>query len=432
MPDSATLPAWRVYITDSVLVALIDIALVNNQEYKIVQQELQINAMEVKRRKAEYKPFVSLLGGIGTEKQGEYTRNGALEKQLKVKEHEPFPEPLNDFRMEMSAQWELDIWQRLRNQKRAAVNRYLASQEGRNFMLTNLIAEISEAYYRLLMLDNLFITIEENIELQRGALKTIIQEKEAAKVTQLAVNRFEAQLLNTENRAYLIKQSIVEAENRLNLLVGRLPTVIIRRSTALFEESNVALSSGIPSGLLIQRPDIRQSEFELMASKLDVKAARARFYPSITLRAGIGYQAFNSRYLLNPQSLLYHSIGDLAAPLINRAAIKAEYGMAKAAQLQALYRYEQRVMNAFVEVINNLNKIDNYGKALLKKEQEVKVLSQSVSVANNLFVAARADYLEVLLTQREALEARLELIELRSEWLNSRIGLYRSLGGGWK
>ncbi len=133
---------------------MIDTALSRNQELNITLQEIEISKNEIRARKGEYLPFVGLRAGAGVEKVGEYTRNGAVEKNLEVKEGKAFPEPLGDYMVGVYANWELDIWKKLRNAKKGAALRYLATVEGKNFMVTNLIAEIAESYYELMALDN--------------------------------------------------------------------------------------------------------------------------------------------------------------------------------------------------------------------------------------------------------------------------------------
>ncbi|MDX5417700.1 MAG: TolC family protein, partial [Hymenobacteraceae bacterium] len=168
------------------------------------------------------------------------------------------------------------------------------------------------------------------------------------------------------------------------------------------------------------------------AAKLDIQVAKAMFYPSVGIMAGIGYQAFNPGFLLNPESLLYTLAGDLAAPLVNRNAIKANYYSANARQLQAVFNYERTILNAYIEVVNQLSRIDNLEKSYDLKFREVEALNQSVTISKDLFASARADYMEVLLTQREALEARFELIETKKEQMSALVNVYRALGGGWQ
>jgi outer membrane protein, multidrug efflux system len=423
---------WRKYFTDPYLIAIIDTALINNQELNIIFQEIEIGKNEVRARKGEYLPFVGVRGSAGLEKVGAYTRPGAVEENLEIKSGTKFPEPLPDFMVGVYASWELDVWKKLRNAKKSAVSKYLASVEGKNFMVTNLVAEIANAYYELMALDNLLEIVKNNIEIQTNVFNIIVQQKQAAKVTQLAVNRFEAQLLNTKNLQYDILQKVIEVENRINFLAGRFPQPILRSSATL---RNIAIDSvyiGIPLQLLENRPDVRQAELELTASKLNVSVAKANFYPTFRIQSGAGFQAFNPAFLVRPESILYSLAGDLVAPLINRNAIKATYYTANAKQVQSVYNYERIVLSAYIDVVNQLSKVDNYKKSYDTKLQEVNLLTQSITISNSLFNSARADYMEVLLTQRDALESTVELIEIKLKQMNAKVNIYKALGGGWK
>lgn len=432
--DTASLAqiSWKEYFNDENLVRLIEEALQNNQELNIVMQEIEISRNEIRARKGEYLPFAGLRAGGGIDKVGRYTRFGAVEEGLEIMPEKHFPEPFSDLMTGFAASWELDVWKKLRNAKKAAVMKYLSTTEGKNFLVTNLVAEIAYSYYELMALDNLLEIIRQNIEIQNNAYQIVKREKENAKVSQLAVNRFEAQLLNTQNLQYAIRQRITETENRINFLLGRTPRPIARNSQAFFSVSIDSIRTGIPSQLLSNRPDIRQAEWELQAARLNVEVAKANFYPAFRITAGAGFQAFSAAYLFSPKSAIYSLAGDAVAPLINRNALKAMYFNANAQQIQALYRYGQTVLNGYMEVLNQLAKADNYGKSYEIKQREVDILKQSVDIANSLFRSARADYMEVLLTQREVLDQRLELVEIKSKVLESKVGLYRALGGGWR
>lgn len=423
---------WRTYFADKNLIALIDTALKNNQELNITMQEIMIARNEVRAKKGDYLPFGGISAGAGVDKVGEYTRDGAVEHNLSIREHQKFPEPLADYRIGAFFSWELDIWKKLRNAKNAAAKRYLASVEGKNFALTNLISEIANDYYELVTLDNQLDIIQKNIVIQQNALDIIKQQKDAARVSQLAVNRFNAQLLNTQGLQYAVKQQIVEKENHINFLVGRFPQPVQRNMAAI--DSNVfdSIAAGIPSQLLFNRPDIRQAEQDLAANKLDVKVARASFYPSIKLNAQVGFQAFNPAVWFNPSSLIYSVLGDVMAPLFNWNQLRANLNSAKSKQMQAVYKYEQSILKAHIEVVNQLSGIDNYTKSYQTKANEVDILNQSITISDNLFKNARADYGEVLLTQREALESKMQLIEIKQKQLSAQINIYKALGGGWR
>ncbi|QSE98205.1 TolC family protein [Fulvivirga lutea] len=424
--------SWRTYFDDPLLAGLIDEALVNNQELNIVLQEVEMTRNEVKARKGEYLPFVDIGAGGGVDKVGRYTRNGALEATTEIKPGKEFPEPLGDMYLGAYASWEIDVWKKLRNAKAATYKRYLASMEGRNFLVTNLIAEIASNYYELLALNKQLDIVKQNIQIQSDALTVVKLQKESARVTELAVKRFEAQVAKTKSLQFEIQQNIIEVENEINFLVGRYPQRITINVDNFDELSPDGIRYGLPAQLLDNRPDIRQAELELQASKLDIKSAKAKFYPSVGLQAGIGFQAFNPSYFVKtPESLMYALVGDLASPLINRNAIKAEYQNANARQIQAIIRYEQTILNAYIEVVNQLSNVENLQNSYDLIVSQVQALEESVIISNNLFRSARADYMEVLLTQREALESRFDLIETKMQQMQARVNIYRALGGGW-
>lgn len=432
--DTATLAAqsWRQYFSDGDLMSIIDSALRRNQELVILEQEMAIRRNEVRARKGEYLPFLSMGSAAGLERTPRYTRNGAVEEGLPVKGSRAFPDPLGDVQLGAALSWEVDVWKKLRNARQAAAFRYLNSVEGKRFAVTRLVAEVAASYYEWQGLYTTLGIIDQNISLQSNALEGVRQQKESAKVTQLAVNRFEAQLLHTRALQYEVKQKMTEAENRLRFLSGNPALVLKPLSVAFSTLSPGTGQAGVPAQLLRNRPDIRQAEFALKAAQLDVKSARAAFLPSVRITAGLGLQAFNPVFLLNPASLAAQAAGDLVAPLVNRNAISAAYLSANAQQVQTAVAYEQRILNAYVEVLNEVARLDNFTRNYQTKEQEVEILLNSVSIANSLFNSARADYIEVLTTQREALEAKLDLVDIKLKQMEAKVNLYRALGGGWQ
>ncbi len=423
---------WKDYFNDENLITLIDSALKNNQELNVLLQEIEINKNEVKARKGEYLPFVNFGAKADVDKAGRFTRIGALEHEIDLKPGKEFPEPMSNQAVGLYSTLEIDVWKKLRNAKKSAMMNYLASVDGKNFMQSKLVAEIAQTYYELIALDNQLEILEKNIEIQTNALEVVKLQKAASGVNQLAVNRFEAQLLNTKGKQFEINQKIIEKENRMKFLVGNVDIKIARRKMDYSTFNLLKLSAGIPIQLLENRLDVRKAEYELAAAKLNVKVARSNFYPSIGLKAGLGYEAFKPSYILHPESMMYGLGADLFAPLLNRNAIKAMYRNANAEQVKALLNYNQTLINAYLEVSTNMQKISNYASSIDLKSKEVKLLIESIDISNNLFNSARADYMEVLLTQREALESKMELIEMKSNQVNAAITMYQALGGGWK
>ncbi|MGY4385296.1 multidrug efflux system outer membrane protein [Pedobacter sp. UYP24] len=424
---------WRNFFTDKNLVTLIDTALKNNQELMITMQEIEIAKNEIQSRKGALFPKVGLKAGAGVEKVGRYTSQGAGDASTQVAPGQEFPDPLGDFTIAAYANWEVDIWKKLRNAKKAMITRYLSTVEGKNFATTNLIAEVANSYYELQALDNQLLIVKQNIGLQKNALEIVKVQKEAARTTELAVQKFQAEVLRSQSLEFEIMQNVKETENRINFLLGRYPQDIQRDKAEFLNVTPALVQSGIPSQLLANRPDIKQAELDLIAAKLDVKVARAEFYPSLDISAAAGFQAFNPTFLFRtPESLLYSLAGDIAAPLINRNGIKAEFKNANARQLQAMYNYEKVILNAYMEVSTELSNVSNLQKSYDLKSKQVAALNKAIDVSNDLFKSARVDYFEVLMTQRDALDSKLELIETRKAQLTAATNVYRNLGGGWK
>ncbi len=424
--------SWREYFKDPVLVSLIGTALENNQELNILLQEINVSKSEVRARKGAIFPFLRLGAGGGLEKTSLFTRDGVVEDNHPIEPGKAFPEPLPDFTFAADFDWEVDIWRKLRNERDAAVLRYLATQEGRNFMVTNLVAEMAESYYELLALDNQLIILNAMIENQQNALKAVRLQKDAAKVTELAVKRFEAEVAKNQSRLYNIQQQITVTENKLNYLAGRYPQPIRRKSGNFDRLALSAVHAGLPAELLRNRPDVRQAELELAATGLEVKAAGARFYPSLNISAALGLQSFSMDSVLStPESMIYKAAGEMVAPLVNRSAIKAAFASANARQVAAIYEYQQAVLKAYIDVVNQLAQIRNLNRSFSLKKQQVQALADANSVVGQLFNSARADYTEVLLTQRDALESREDLIELKQQQLTAFVKAYKALGGGY-
>lgn len=427
--NSAAIP-FKSFSTDPYLQTLIDSALANNQELNIILQDINISKNEIRARKGDYLPFLNIGGGAGIERSGRYTRLGAVDASTDIQENKPIPDPLPNFMIGANASWEIDIWRKLRNLKKAAMLRYLATAEGKNFTVTHIVADIANDYYELITLDIQLDILKNNIEIQKNALEIVKQLKNAAKVTELAVRRFEAEVAKNQSRQFYILQDITETENRINFLVGRFPQPVTRNA-ASFNSITPTVNVGIPSQLLQNRTDVRRAEQQLAAAKLDVKAAKANFYPTLRITGGIGYQAFDPKFLLNPKSLIYSIGGDLIAPLINRNAIKAYYYSANARQIQSIYNYERTVLNAYIEVANQLANIENLNNSYNLITTQVQALTRSIDISTGLFQSARADYMEVLLTQRDALESKFDLVETKKKQMHAMINIYQALGGGW-
>jgi NodT family efflux transporter outer membrane factor (OMF) lipoprotein len=420
------------FFHDPILTHLICQGLAGNRELKVLEEEVQIARAEILARRGAYLPFVSFGSGVGVDKPSLFTPLGAAEDQLEYFPGKHFPEPLPNFQLGLNFLWQLDIWRELRNARDAATQRYLAATERRNYFVTRLVAELAENYYGLLALDKRLETLDKIIELQVQSQKLATSRKEAGRGTELAVQRFKAEVRKNQSEKLIVKQEIVQVENRINFLVNRLPQPVERMSVEFFDLNIHTLSLGVPAQLLQNRADIRQAERELVAAGLDVQVARAHFFPRLDITASVGYQAFNPKYLFDmPDALIYNAAGNLVAPLINKKAIQAEYLSANARQLESVYNYQRVILNAFTEVINRVSKVENYSQSIEIKKQQLEALEASVAAASNLFQNARVEYVEVLLAQRDLMDTRTVLIETKREQLSAIVNTYQALGGGW-
>ena len=430
--SAAALPVESIF-QDPNLLALVEEALRKNQELDILQLEVTIANAEVMARTGEYQPKVGIGAGAGLERVGRYTSQGASDAADEITPGREVPEDLPRYRLGFSATWEVDLWGRLRDATKAAILRASATIEGRNYVVTRLVAEIARSYYELLALDSQLRVLERNIEIQNQALEVVRAQKAAAQVTELAVQRFEAEVLHNRSRVFEVRQQLVETENRINVILGRFPQPIVRSSEGFLELAPAVLVTGLPAQLLANRPDLRQAELQLLASDLDVSVARARYYPSLTIDAAVGVEAFElSRMSTWPTSIFYDVFGGLSAPLLNRKAITASYIEASAMKMQAVLNFEKTLRSAFAEAANQVAMIENLGKKYELKAQQVTLLGQAIEVSNQLFASARADYMEVLLTRRDALESQLALIETKKLQLGAVVNMYQALGGGWR
>lgn len=427
---------WREYFEDSVLVALIDEGLKSNFDLKNSYQKIEMLRANTLFSKGALLPNLGFASSLGRRRFGKYTMDGVGNFDTgfspNISSDQFIPEHLPDYYGGLQTSWEIDFRGKLKNKKKAAQANYLASIEGKNWIVTNLVSEIAIAYYELLALDYELQVVQETSILQKQAFEIVLLQKEAGKANELAVQQFEAQYLYSKGLEIDLQQQVIENENIINFLLGRFPQKVNRNLAAFNNSIPVKIFSGIPSELLQNRPDIRQAEQGLIASKADVKAAKAAFYPSFSINATLGLQSFNSRYIISPESMMYNLLGGLAVPLLNRSAIKADFNYANAAQQQALFNYQKNVLQAYIEVYNQVAKLENSNKLYQIKKQEVELLNSSIQTSSELFATGRATYYEIIFSQKNALNSSIQLMEVKKNQFYATINLYKALGGGWK
>lgn len=428
---------WKNYFSDPKLKSLISSALSNNQDNQMALERIKANRAAMQSAKAGLLPAISGVAGTSQRKFGDYTMDGIGNFDTNFSENLPedkkIPDPYTDFIVGANFEWELDVWGKLRNKKRAAMARYLASEEMSKAVQTWLISEVASNYYQLLAIDTEIQTLHKNIELQELALNLIAELKEGGKANQLAVDQFEALVLNTKAKLQAKVREQKTTEYSLTRLVGTLEIPAERSDLDSAVERPRVREIGLPAQMIQFRPDIQEAELLLQASKFDVKAAKAAFYPSLNLFGMAGLNAFDfGKLFFYPASSVYQMGAGLTAPIFNRREIQAAYQIANADQQVALLEYEKRTLNAYLEVLDLINQINTLENQLKLKQYEVAVQQRSIETSNTLFSVGFANYLEVINAQSRALESAMELADLKASRLKANVQLFRALGGGWE
>ena len=430
---ATVLHSWKNFFTDTNLISLVNTGLTYNQDLQAAMQRLQSAQAEVLLQKGLLLPTVGASVASSLKKFGLYTMDGAGNIVTEMTPGKLIPINLPDYFMGIQTSWEIDVWGKLKNRKKAAVARYMASVEGKNLLTTQIVSAIAASYYELLAIDHTIKIIDETILLQEKAYELVKAQKEFAASNELAVKQFESRLLNLRGFRVDLQQQTRQVENALHILTGTLPGEIKREQQFFESRFPAMISTGVPSALLQNRPDIRQAEWNVLATNAELQAVRSAFYPSVAINGSFGFQAFKPDLLLRtPESMAYGLLGGLTAPLINRTALKANFQKANAGQLEAYYQYQKTILTGYVEVYNEMLRVKNLEQVFELKNKEVTSLSQSIDIAELLFKAGRATYLEVLLTQQNALQAKLELVETKKKQLQTTVNLYKTLGGGWQ
>ncbi|RZK41377.1 MAG: TolC family protein [Pedobacter sp.] len=425
--------SWKAIFTQGDLDTLIAIALRENFDLKSGTQQVIIAGANLKLSRAALFPTLSANVSSGLDRFGRYTMTGVgnydtnLSPNINDKQRTPTPTP--DYFAGFRSSWEIDVWGKLSKRKESAYQRYLASTEGLKWYQTQLTCQVAELYYELVALDKRLSILKNNIVLQDRGLEVVEAQMAGGRATALAVSQFKAQRTATQGKQFEIRQAIQRVENNLNMLLGRYPVKIARDTLAISSALPMQVYTGLPANVILNRPDVKQAEAQLKATKADVIAARKAFLPNLTLDAYAGYNSFKFPLLFSPGSLAAGFLGGLTAPVLNRASLKNASLIANANQLDAYFQYQKSLINGYQEITTQLSALNNYKQAYSYKTKEVEELKRAVSSANDLYLAGYASYLEVIVAQSSVLNAEMEQVDLKQASYTSLIALYRALGG---
>ncbi|MBO9634643.1 MAG: efflux transporter outer membrane subunit [Chitinophagaceae bacterium] len=433
-PDLGPL-VFKELFPDQQLIQLIDSALTNNADLNIAYQRIIVAHAQLANRRRALFPSVDARIAASADRYGDYTLNGVgnfdtnlspnIDKDQKIPER-----PTTDMFIGLQSSWEIDLWGKLAALRKAAASDLLAQEQARRVLVTGIVSVIAAGYFELISLDAELDIVQRNIKLQEEAVEIVKAQKAGGRATELAVQQFEAQLLNTKAIQHQLIQQRIGTENQLNAVAGMYSQEIPRATT--LPASIPVVQAGLPSALLLNRPDIMQAEYQLQSAALNVKAARAAFFPSLTIHPYIALNAFTPSLLFNGGSIAWGAAGSLTAPLLNRRQIKTDLIAANATNKEQVYHYQQKLIEAYNEVSTNISAVQQAQFAFGLKEKEVKELQLAVQTARELYLTGYANYLEVITAQKNMLEAELQSTHQKNSIFTSLIKLYASLGGGWE
>ena len=425
-PDSnlASKP-WREFFSDTILIKLLDQALKNNFDLQLAIKRVDIYQSFAKQARLAWLPALQLQASASTVNPSQNSLNGISLSSFLGANH------IEDYTLGANLSWEIDVWGKIRRRKEAALADYLESYEARNAVKTGVISQVADAYYNLLMMDAQLVIAQRNVQLTDSIVRIIELEKTAGEVTSLAVEQAEAQNQTSELLVQQLEQAITLQENALQLLSGEWPGGVVRNNVLYTLVTDDSFSTGIPAALLRFRPDVRASEQSLIAANARVGVAQAELYPSLSLSASGGLNAYlSSEWFTAPASLFGIVAGNITQPLFQRRALKTRLEVAKAEREQRVIEFRRSVTVAVHDVTNALVRLNKLQAQQQIASVRVRTLEQAVNNAQLLFASGLADYLEVITAQRSALDAELEKAIITRQQLSAHVELYRSLGGG--
>ncbi|AFD08945.1 efflux transporter outer membrane subunit [Solitalea canadensis] len=418
---------WRTLFKDEELVSLIDSAIHNNINLQLAVKNIESAERLLSQAKMGNIPELSAQIAASITRPSDNSLNGISAGQFLGSKY------VKDYQATLNLSWEADIWGKIRSQKESALATYLQSQEAAKAVQTQVVAAVAQGYYNLLMLDEQLRIAKNNVELNDSTLFIIRLQRDAGQATTLAVQQAEAQRLNSAILIPQLEQSIAIQENALSFLTGEMPKVITRRQNLYRVDLPTEYNSGVPALLLSNRPDVKSSELALVSANARVGVTKAALYPSLTITATGGLNAFEASNWFNiPGSLFATAAGSVAQPIFMRKQLRTQYELAKIDRDRFALDFRQSVLIAVGEVSDALVRIDKIQEQETIERTRVDTLKSAIVNAKLLFNSGMADYLEVLIAQGSALQGELNLADIQRQRLALAVELYRSLGGGWK
>ncbi len=396
--------SWKELFTDQYLVDWIDTALCRNTDLCIAQYKVEQAAATLKASRLAFLP------SVGVNVDGAVGNNSS-----------------DRFQIAPAASWEIDIFGKQHNLKKGAEAAYYASDAYRQAVRTSLISAVANGYYTLLMLDEQLGISERTLKTWDENIRVLQALKRAGRTNEAAVLQARANRMKVENSAITLRQQISAQENAIRSLLLD-PVANMARGKFANQNFPDSLSEGIPVNLLSNRPDVKEAVYQLQKCFYDVNVMKAAFYPSLTLTGSAGW--VTSSGSVNPSTWIANLLGSISAPIFNRGTNDANLKIAKAEYEIASLNFQQKLLDAGMEVNDALTSWQTARNRLALDKKQIVALKGAVHNTRLLMRNTNTNYLEVLTAQQRLLEAELTEAADRYDAIQAIISLYHALGGG--
>jgi multidrug efflux system outer membrane protein len=328
--------------------------------------------------------------------------------------------------------WEIDVFGRIRREAEAATAVYVASEMDRRGVYITLIADVAQAYFNLRELDLELEIARRTLKLNDETIRFYQKRVEGGISNRLELDQAVANRSRTAAVIPELERQIVIQENLINFLLGRNPGTILRGSALTEQYHPPALPTGFPAALLERRPDVQSAEQLLVAANADIGAAKALFFPNVSLSAAAGGLSNDLSNLVDKRAAIWSVSGGFLQPIFQGWRLFWNYEASKARFDQALAQYEKAAQTGFREVADSLVSIEKLRDARFEQEEQVRALQNSSRLSRLRYERGLSNYLEVVIADQDLFDAELELARTRGAQLNAVVQLYRALGGGWE
>lgn len=422
VPGHAADLDWRTMFGDLRLQRLIELSLANNRDLRIAALNVQTTQAQFRIQRASRLPAVEASGSVSRERVAASNVTGVAVPST-VQEQAAMGVGLSAF--------EIDLFGRVRALSDAALARYLASEQGRRTVQISLVAAVADTYFAERLAQSQLQLAERTLADWRQSLDLAQRLRQADQNSGLDVAQAEGQVATAEADLEARKRALTRAANALNLLVGtELPADLPEAATLDGQSVVTQLPAGLPSDLLIRRPDILQAEQNLIAANADIGAARAAFFPRLSLTASLGYASPAMSGLFDADHRVWRFSPQITQPLFQGGRLRAELRVAELRKSSAVAEYERTIQSAFREVADGLAGRATYDRQIEAQARAVASAERRVELSNLRYRAGLEGRLELLDAQRQLYAARQTLLDLRRDEFGNAVALYKALGGG--